>query len=137
MNRTLCRSLAVASAALAVAACNPRIEPSASVAPSRPAPSAPVAQADSAQTAAAPATPAPSSVPRDTFSDTVITSRTKAAILSDPGMTGSDVSVNTDRGVVSLTGTIKSQEQAAIASAHAQRQDGVLRIDNHLAANLQ
>ena len=137
MKRTLCLSLAVA--ALAAAACNPRTEPaSASVAPPRAAPQATApAQPDATQAAASPATPVASSVPRDGFSDTVITSRTKAAILSDPGMTGADVSVNTDRGVVSLTGTIKSQEQAAIASAHAQRQDGVLRIDNHLAANLQ
>jgi osmotically-inducible protein OsmY len=51
-------------------------------------------------------------------------------------MAGSDVSVNTDRGVVSLTGVVKSQEQAAIASGHAQRQDGVMRVDNMLAANL-
>jgi len=48
-------------------------------------------------------------------------------------MTGSDVSVNTDHGVVMLTGSVKSQEQSAIASAHAQRQDGVMRVDTHLA----
>ena len=98
-----------------------------------------------ARTAAAPATaPSPQSPatvtahadPRDVINDTVITTRIKAGILSDPGMAGSDVSVNTDRGVVSLTGVIKSQEQAAIASAHASRQDGVMRVDNHLAVNL-
>jgi hypothetical protein len=141
MTRTLCLSLAVAGAALSIAGCDPRSEPgSASVAPSRPGPSptAPTAaQRDTAPSAAASPAPVAASVPREGFSDTVITARTKAAILSDPGMAGSDVSVNTDRGVVSLTGTIKSQEQSAIASAHAQRQDGVLRIDNHLAANLQ
>jgi hyperosmotically inducible periplasmic protein len=141
MKRTLCLSLAVATA-LAVAACNPRNEPkTASEAASRPAPSdaaaPPAAQPEAAQAPASPAPPAASTVPRDGLSDTVITARTKAAILSDPGMTGADVSVNTDRGVVSLTATIKSVEQSAIASAHAQRQDGVLRIDNHLAANLQ
>jgi osmotically-inducible protein OsmY len=47
-------------------------------------------------------------------------------------MSGADVSVNTDHGVVTLTGNVKSQEQTAIASAHAQRQDGVMRVDNHL-----
>jgi len=138
MKRTLCLLLAVAGAALA--ACDPRTDRgSASVTPP-PASSAAAPAAEPPGARPAPASPAPavaSSVPREGFSDTVITARTKAAILSDPGMTGSDVSVNTDRGVVSLTGTIKSQEQAAIASAHAQRQDGVLRIDNHLAANLQ
>jgi hypothetical protein len=28
---------------------------------------------------------------------------------------------------------VKSQEQTAIASAHAQRQDGVMRVDTHLS----
>ena len=141
MKRTLCLSLA--AAALALAACEPRGEQaSARVAPSRAAPSSvatapPAPQPEPPQTAAAPSPPASSIAQKNALGDTVITARTKAAILSDPGMTGSDVSVNTDRGVVSLTGTIKSQEQSAIASAYAQRQDGVLRVDNHLAANLQ
>jgi osmotically-inducible protein OsmY len=74
---------------------------------------------------------------REALSDPAITSKVRAALLADPGMAGADVSVNTDRGVVSLTGTVKSQEQTAIASAHAQRQDGVMRIDNHLAMNAQ
>jgi osmotically-inducible protein OsmY len=63
----------------------------------------------------------------------MITGRTRSAIVGDPGMAGADVSVNTDGGVVNLTGTVKSQEQAAIASAHAQHNDGVMRIDNHLS----
>jgi hyperosmotically inducible protein len=61
----------------------------------------------------------------------------KTSLVTDPAMAGADVSVNTDRGVVNLTGTVTSQEQAAIASSHAQRQDGVMRIDNHLAVNLR
>jgi osmotically-inducible protein OsmY len=69
----------------------------------------------------------------DAISDTMISGRIKAELLSDPGMTGSDVSVNTDHGVVVLTGSVKSQEQTAIASAHAQRQDGVMRVDTQLA----
>jgi osmotically-inducible protein OsmY len=80
---------------------------------------------------------APRGVPRDAITDSVITTRVKAGILSDPGLAGSDISVNTDRGVVTLTGMVKSQEQAAVASAHAQRPDGVLRVENHLAVNLQ
>ena len=93
---------------------------------------------NSAQTQATTAHPARSApLAADALSDTVITARIKAGILADPGMAGSDVSVNTDGGVVQLTGIIKSQEQAAIASAHAQRQDGVLRVDDHLSVNLQ
>lgn len=82
-------------------------------------------------------TEAPSpSAPLDAITDSIISSRIKAGILTDPGLAGSDISVNTDHGVVSLTGIIKSQEQAAIASAHAQREDGVMRVDNQLAVNL-
>jgi hyperosmotically inducible protein len=83
------------------------------------------------------ATTAPRYASSDAISDTVISGKTKAGILGDPGMSGADVSVNTDHGVVTLTGNVKSQEQAAIASAHAQRQDGVMRVDNHLTMNPQ
>jgi BON domain-containing protein len=94
-----------------------------------------VAQA-SAIEAPAPQATAPKPIPAaETLTDTVITGKVKASLVTDPGMTGADVSVNTDRGVVHLTGTVKSQEQAAIASAHAQRQDGVMRIDSHLSVN--
>jgi osmotically-inducible protein OsmY len=91
-------------------------------------PAAPV-QAEQPQQAAAPA-PLP---PREALTDTSITGKIKSAIASDPGMAGADVSVNTDRGVVMLAGVVKNTEQTAIASAHAQRQDGVMRVDNHLA----
>ena len=44
----------------------------------------------------------------------------------------SDVSVNTDHGVVNIAGIVRSTEQLAIASAHAQGEDGVMRIESHL-----
>lgn len=83
-----------------------------------------------------PKAPAPMP-PRDTLTDTVITGRIKTAILTDPGMAGADVSVNTDHGVVTLVGNVKSHEQTGVASAHAQRQDGVMRVDNQLSVNPQ
>ena len=85
-----------------------------------------------AETAPVPAVSVPVP-PREALADTVITARIKAALLTDPAMQGADVSVNTDRGVVVLAGLVKSPEQTAIASAYAQRQDGVMRVDNHLA----
>ena len=130
--------LVAAIGAFALAACDPRPAVEARNVP-RPG-SAPATANAPAQPPAEQAAPQPSPAPapapvaaRDAFSDTIISARIKSALLSDPGMTGSDVSVNTDRGVVSLTGIIKSQEQAAIASAHASRQDGVMRIENHLS----
>lgn len=73
--------------------------------------------------------------PPDTLTDTVITGRIKTALLSDPGMDGADVSVQTNKGVVTLVGTVESHEQTGIASAHAQRQDGVVRVDSDLTLN--
>ena len=94
-------------------------------APARDAPPAPAAE------------PASRLLPSpELLTDTVITARVQASVLGDPALTGADVSVNTSQGVVSLTGLVASQEQAALASAHAQRQDGVMRVDNHLAVNL-
>ena len=97
------------------------------------------AQAAPRETAAPEAAAAaPSPMPsRDAITDTVITGRIKTELLGDPGMAGADVSVNTDRGVVVLAGTVKNHEQTGLASAHAQRQDGVVRVDNHLAAKPQ
>jgi hyperosmotically inducible periplasmic protein len=96
---------------------------------------APPRARDDAATKAAPPQArlsAPSVALYDALGDAVMSGRIKAALLADPRMRGADVSVNSQHGVVSLTGTVNSQEQIAIASAHAQSEDGVMRIDNHL-----
>ena len=81
---------------------------------------------------------APTLLPRaDALDDGVVTARIRAALLLDPALSGSDISVNTSQGVVSLTGVVASRELAAIASAHAQGQDGVMRVDDHLAVDLR
>jgi osmotically-inducible protein OsmY len=71
--------------------------------------------------------------PKEALTDPAITGRINSAIDSDPAMRGADVSVNTSKGVVALYGVVRNPEQTAIASAHAQRQDGVMRVDNELA----
>jgi hyperosmotically inducible protein len=95
----------------------------------------------SAGTARPPVEPAPQPSrllpPPEALTDPVITGKIKASILADPAMVGSDVSVGTSHGVVALTGVVASQEQMAIASAHAQGQDGVMRVDNHLSMPLK
>ena len=68
----------------------------------------------------------------EVVSDAFITGAVRAAMMGDPGLQGSDVSVNTSHGVVSLTGRVKNREQAAIAAAHAEGEDGVMRVDNTL-----
>ena len=101
-----------------------RIDPASTQA--SPAPAEPAASA-----------PSPLLPPAEALADPVITAKIRAGLKVDPAMDGADISVNTDRGVVTLTGLVASQEQAAVASAHAQREDGVVRVDNHLAVNLR
>ena len=84
---------------------------------------------------AAPVVPPPRSA--EVLPDSLLTGRIQSAILSDPGMAGADVSVTSIHGVVSLTGSVQSQEQLALASALAQREDGVMRVDPDLELNPQ
>jgi hyperosmotically inducible protein len=76
-------------------------------------------------------------LPGDAAADAAVGTRIRAALQTDPLLRGTDISVNSDHGVVSLTGTVLTREQSAIASAHAQREDGILRVDNDLAIPLQ
>lgn len=125
--------LGACGAALTLVACDRSSTDDAPVAAERPRAQQAEERAPARGTAQAPAT-APSPMPaREALADTVITGKIKAEILNDVAMQGADVSVNTDRGVVTLAGLVKTPEQTAIASAHAQRQDGVMRVDNHLA----
>lgn len=66
-------------------------------------------------------------------SETVTTGKIKAAIAADSAMKDTDISVSTNNGVVSLTGTVKSQDQIAIATNLAQRQEGVQRVESNVA----
>jgi hypothetical protein len=129
------RSAAFAAAALIAGGCArsdtpPPIEP---LAPARVAMNDPLSPA-AAESAMPDATAGiPSVPPSEAVTDTAISARVKAELEADPAMNGADVSVNTDHGVVNLTGQVRSYEQAAIATSHAQRPDGVMRIESHLA----
>lgn len=67
------------------------------------------------------------------LSDAAITARIVSGIHDDPALAGTDITVNTSRGVVSLTGTVRSPEQIAEATARAQAPDGVVRLDTHVS----
>jgi hyperosmotically inducible protein len=87
----------------------------------------------STTTAAAPGTDTSTSTSTgNVVSDTVTTGKVKAAISTDPILKDADIIVKTDGGVVILTGTAKSQDQVAMATNLAQRQDGVSRVDNQV-----
>jgi hyperosmotically inducible periplasmic protein len=121
---------AVACAALLAVACDrPLAQPAtaADALPPSPAGKAQNAppQRDSAADARTPVA--------DPLSDASITARVASGIHNDPALAGTDLTVTTSRGVVSLTGTVKSPEQVAEAAAHAQAPDGVVRLDTHVS----
>jgi hyperosmotically inducible periplasmic protein len=83
--------------------------------------------------AASASTPATGNNSANVVSDTIITGKVKTAITADNGMKDSDISVKTENGMVTLTGTVKSPDQVTLASALAQRQEGVSRVENQVA----
>lgn len=130
------RALIILVAALALAACHredsspPRpLDTAAANVPAATAPQAPTEPVRVASTTPAPVAKTP---PAESLTDTFIEGKIRASMITDPSMHGADVSVNSEHGVVSLAGTVKTQEQAAVASAHAQHEDGVMRVENTL-----
>jgi hyperosmotically inducible periplasmic protein len=126
--------------ALGTAACDrPTTQTTASnggTASTTPSPSTSTATPDAASPNA-PATasmaPGPAGDASGAVSETVTTGKIKAAIASDAGLRDSDISVTTEKGVVTLSGTAKSQDQVSMATALAQRQDGVVRVENNIS----
>jgi hyperosmotically inducible protein len=134
---------AAALASLAVAACDrpgtkSTAAPSSSttVVTTAPAPSTPAQTADSSSPTASTATSSTAATgagSTNAVTDTLITGKVKAAITADNGMKDADVSVKTENGVVTLTGSVKSPDQVTLAAALAQRQEGVSRVENQVA----
>lgn len=77
--------------------------------------------------------PGPAGDATGAVSETLTTGKIKAAIAADSGLKDTDISVTTNNGVVTLGGTVKSQDQIAIATTLAQKQDGVQRVEANLA----
>lgn len=64
--------------------------------------------------------------------DSVITTKVKAALIKADGITASDVSVETFRGVVQLSGFVDDAAQKTAAETVAARIDNVTRVVNSL-----
>ena len=65
--------------------------------------------------------------------DATITAKVKAAIFAEPSLKTLQISVDTVQGVVSLTGSVDSQEERNRAKALASAVDGVKVVENRLA----
>ncbi len=79
-----------------------------------------------------PVTQAPASTVGMQVDDTVITSKVKAALLTDPDVKSFDISVLTLKGEVQLTGTVDNQGQIDQAVQIARAAEGVSGVKNEL-----
>jgi hyperosmotically inducible protein len=68
----------------------------------------------------------------EVITDTAITSAVKTQFLADPGVSGLKIDVDTNYGVVVLSGNVKSQAEADRASAIARQSRGVQTVINQL-----
>lgn len=64
--------------------------------------------------------------------DTAITAKVKAAILAEPGLKTLQISVDTVKGVVTLSGSVDSQASSDRAKTLAGAVAGVRDVENHL-----
>jgi osmotically-inducible protein OsmY len=65
----------------------------------------------------------------EVIDDTAITTKVKTGLLADPMVSAFAISVDTSRGVVSLTGIVNSAAERARAIQVAQEVGGVRRVD--------
>jgi hyperosmotically inducible protein len=68
----------------------------------------------------------------ETIDDATITTRVKTALLNDPQIGGLRIDVDTYKGVVSLSGRVKSADEEAKAIAVARRVSGVSDVKSTL-----
>jgi hyperosmotically inducible protein len=61
--------------------------------------------------------------------DTLITTKVKASFAADPQVSALAISVDTENGVVSLSGVVESESERQRAIQLAQGIDGVKRVD--------
>jgi osmotically-inducible protein OsmY len=68
----------------------------------------------------------------EAIDDTTITTRVKTAMLNDPDVGGLRVDVDTYKGMVTLSGRVKSQAEHDRAIALARRVNGVAEVKDAL-----
>ncbi len=69
---------------------------------------------------------------KEIIDDASITSRVRAELARDKAMSAANVKVDTAKGVVRLTGEVKSKAEAGKAAALAINAPGVNRIQNDI-----
>ena len=64
--------------------------------------------------------------------DTAILTKTKAALVSDPVVSGMAINVDVERGVVQLSGAVNGQVEKQKAEDIARGVDGVRAVENNI-----
>lgn len=75
--------------------------------------------------------PAPAQ-PKPLIDDSAIELRLRAALLAEPAIRGSTISISSNNGEVTLRGTVPSQQALRKAAAIAGKVGGVRTVRNHL-----
>jgi osmotically-inducible protein OsmY len=68
----------------------------------------------------------------ETIDDATVTTRVKTALLNDPDVGGLRIDVDTFKGVVTLSGRVKSKDEEAKAVALARKVGGVTEVKSTL-----
>jgi osmotically-inducible protein OsmY len=68
----------------------------------------------------------------EAIDDTTITTRVKTAMLNDPAVGGLGIDVDTFKGVVTLSGRVRSEAERTQAIALARRVSGVVEVKDAL-----
>lgn len=68
----------------------------------------------------------------ETIDDATITTRVKTALLNDPTVGGLKIDVDTFKGVVTLSGAVKTRQEEQTAVALARKIDGVTDVKSTL-----
>lgn len=66
------------------------------------------------------------------ISDSALTTKVKASLLADKGLSGSDISVETTNGVVTLSGTAENDAQVKLAEQEVRSLKGVKDVRNEV-----
>ncbi len=70
----------------------------------------------------------------DTISDAALTTKVKTALVAEGELSALDINVDSEQGVVTLSGTVDSEAQVDLAEKVVEDLDGVKGVDNELAA---
>lgn len=73
-----------------------------------------------------------SQTPGAYIDDSMITTKVKAAIFNEPGLSAAEINVETYQGDVQLSGFVESEEDITRAVEVAQRVEGVRSVQNNM-----